>query len=281
MKRCVSRLLVVLFCVFSPAVQAHNGSHGSSPAVSNAASMNWNQGALNSEVFTQYTLDVLDESLGLQHTITVGGLWAINKNWQLALEMPFLLLDHDLSGFASGPGDLVVGGRYAFGDNCNGPNWSAGSYWSLPTGSETTGLGRGTMTQTLQLGFSVPIQKHALGFSTSLNFSYDSVLEPMLMNRLQWQFPKFAKDRLTFSVSLSSETYLDSAVFSNGSTKVFAEPSLRVELGKKQRWSVTTQGRVSVVDTLGRKAGVVAGTVSDILLNDVLFGASTQVGLAF
>lgn len=101
------------------------------------------------------------------------------------------------------------------------------------------------------------------------------------MNRLQWQFPKVAKDHLTFSVSLSSETYLDSTVFANGSTKVFAEPSLRIGLGKKQRCSVTTQGRVSVVDTLERKAGVAPGTVSDILLNDVLFGASTQVGLAF
>jgi hypothetical protein len=232
----------------------------------------------DSQVYSGFRLNHLDESVGQIYTAFLGGEYAFSNKLSVQLEIPFLRLNHNFRADETGIGDISLGGKYVFHAK---KSWCLAfhSFWTFPSGDESSGLGRGAVGQ--QAGVSLTKEMASVSWLAGLSatWGYESSSEPTLSAIVGLLSPRFFEDNVVAGIFVSNESFLKSDVFTNGSGKVYFGPQLYVYLGQNDQWTVSLGAEISMFDYLERKAGVALTNTSFALLSDVL--ASVTFGLNY
>jgi hypothetical protein len=273
-------LLGAMLCLCTPVLAHHTGSHsvaGSGPRVS---VYQGSQTKPASRAF--FTLDAsqLDDSVGQVYTSTLGGEYSINKRFSVLGLIPLTHIAHNFRPSQTGIGDVSVQGKFLLWENEKTISYVS-SLWSLPTGDEDQGLGRGAVGQQVDGLIGLHLKKWTVFGYGGINFGYESESEPILLASVGVATPAVIHERVYGAFNLSSQIFLDADVFASGSSKVFAEPQINVILDPHEHWLMTLAGRVSMIDELTRKPGVSIASTDNALLNDILFGGSFSLNYQF
>lgn len=275
-------IFLVFFSFWTEVSHAHHPSSTSS-ASSGSRGAYYYRGQQTkpvSHAFLNYDFSEIDNAVGQMHTMSLGGEWALAKRWGITGVLPVSCLVENFDANSVGLGDATVGGRFLVLDDKK-VSLSLASSLIFPTGDDVTGLGGGGFGQQLSAFGGIHFSDWTVFLSPYASFVYGTPHEPQTGISLGTSSPRFFKNKMYASVSVSSLIYITSDVFENGSWKVFLEPQLNWVVDQKSRVTLGLSGRIAVVDELSRKSSVTLNQTSNALLNDVLWGVTTSMNYNF
>lgn len=217
-----------------------------------------------------FSFDSLDGDLGEVYTNQLSGEYAFHRRFSAGLRLPILSIRRTALPAQDGLGDLALTAKFLAGE------WeklflSIGTDLTLPTGSESKGLGEGAVMAspfvTLSKGF--PFLDVFATLGSTVGFSSDP--RPTLDFATGVNVPILKETpQLEAFLALQGSTTFSSDVLTSGSTKIYLKPGITISPIENLRFSLG--GKFSVVDTLTLKSGVGLAPTSPVLLNDVVYG---------
>lgn len=273
-------LMTGMILVFCDALAHHPAGSSSSHRPDTRVLLSGLDNKPDTQVYSGFRFNHLDESVGQIYTVFLGGEYAFNNKLSVQAEMPFQRLDHSFRADETGLGDISLGGKYVF---LARESWclAAHSSWTFPSGDESSGLGRGAVGQ--QAGFSFVKEAASLSFLAGFSaaWGYESSSEPTVSGTVGLMSKRFFRENATAGIFLTNETYIQSDVFTHGSGKIYLGPQLSVYLGERDQWTLSLGVEISMFDYLSRKSGVTLTNTSFALLSDTLVSVSTGLNYTF
>lgn len=273
-------LITSMISAFGDAVAHHTSSSSTSHRPDTKVLLSGLDNKPDTNVYSGFRFNHLDESVGQIYTAFLGGEYAFNNKLSVQLEMPFLRLNHNFRADETGIGDISLGGKYVFHAK---KSWCLAlhSLWTFPSGDESSGLGRGAVGQQVGVSFVKELEAFNLLAGLSGAWGYESSAEPVLSGTVGLTSPRFFEDHAVVGVFLSNESFIQSDVFTNGSGKIYLGPQLYIYLGQHQQWTLSLGVEISVFDYLERKSGVAVTNTSFALLSDTLVSATLGLNYSF
>ena len=229
-----------------------------------------------------FTADALDLERGEAFTYQLAGEYAFHRRLAVGARVPFLTLNQGLSS-STGLGDVALTLKgLIWRDEARDLSLNLGSEVSFPTGDESEGFGSGTVSFFPYLNVS----KHFSFFDAFLtgggtleaatpegrgsSFDYAAgVSFPVLKRSLP----------LDLFLAFQGSSFLGSDTFTDGSTKGYLKPGIAFHFGKHLVAAVS--GKISVIDTLRLKRGVVLTPTSPAFQTDVEAGFASNLYYSF
>lgn len=273
-------LIASMVFLFGNAVAHHTSSNASSHRPDTKVLLSGLDNKPDTQVYSGFRLNHLDESVGQIYTVFLGGEYAFNTQLSVQMEIPFLRLDHNFRADETDIGDISLGGKYVFHAQ---KSWCLAlhSLWTFPSGDDSSGLGRGAVGQQAGISFVKELTSFSLLAGLSAAWGYESSAEPILSGTVGLTSPRFFNDNVVVGIFVGSESYLKSDVFRSGSGKVYFGPQLYVYLGPRDQWTLSLGVEISMFDYLERKSGVALTNTSFALLSDTLVSATLGLNYSF
>jgi len=229
------------------------------------------------------SIDELDDHLGSVAKYQLSGEYVVHPRVSVGARLPFATLRQDYLPQGSGLGDVAFTLKSLLWSQQepNRMGLTFGQVVSFPTGKKDEGYGAGDVIFSPYLTYSAQWFHQLDSFITlgtsvlassqpapSLDFS-TGITVPIVNG----------KAPLKILLALQGSTALSSENLNAGSTKAFLNPALFWQLTPKL--STSLGARVSVIDTLQLKPGVVLSPLSPLLLTDVKAGFLFNTTYAF
>lgn len=228
------------------------------------------------------SVDELDDHLGIVAKYQLSGEYALHKRLSVGLRLPFATLRENFLPPDTSIGDVALtfksllwqGGKPAMA-------LTFGEVTSFPTGNKQDGFGVGTVVFSPYLTWSAHWHEKIDSFLTlGSSILASDHPEPTFDYSVGISVPLVGgKAPLRGFLALQGSTNLSNDNLTAGSTKAFLTPALIWQMTPKL--STTFGYRVSVIDTLDLKPGVILSPISPLLLTDVRMGFVFNTTYAF
>lgn len=273
-------LIISTISAFGDAAAHHTSSSASSHRPDTKVLLSGLDNKPDTQVYSGFRFNHLDESVGQIYTVFLGGEYAFNTQLSVQMEIPFLRLEHNFRADETGIGDISLGGKYVF---LAQKSWCLAlhSLWAFPSGDESSGLGRGAVGQQTGVSFVKEFASFSWLAGLSATWGYESSAEPVLSGTVGLTSPGFFNDNVVAGIFVSNESYLKSDVFTSGSGKVYLGPQFYVYLGSRDQWTLSLGVEISMFDYLERKVGVTLTNTSFALLSDTLVSVTLGLNYSF
>ncbi|EKD42481.1 MAG: hypothetical protein ACD_73C00140G0003 [uncultured bacterium] len=270
--------LLCFLTLFSPLALAH---HPVASANSGSRTLYYqgNQAQPSSRAYFSFDFQHEDNAIGQLLTFNLGGEWALSKKISLLGLIPLNYLAHNARNNEWGLGDISFGGKVSF--LADKTILFSSLQIFLPTGDQGKGFGRKGIGNQFDLFGGITLHDWVLYLNPGINFGWSSPRDPVFSAVLGLESPHILDEKINFGLSLSSNTYLDSATFTAGSSKVSLNPQINWSFDKKRKWTLTQSLHVSIIDQLSLKPAVTLNNTSLSLLNDTLWGLTTTLNYNF
>ncbi len=234
----------------------------------------------NSRVSLVYDFALLDSSVGQLHNGILNAEWAAHRRFSLLINTPMTFLSHNFRNDALGFGDFSIGGKFLILDN---PKYFmfASAWMILPTGDSSSGLGRSSTGQQLELFMGTRFSGWTFFLSPSTSFSYGTPHSPQLNILSGASSPTFFDDKIYLTLSLITPIHIRDDALENGSWKLYAEPQINWIVDSKKHLTLSLAMRLALIDQLSRKSGITLSNTSNILLGDSIMGVTAGVHYSF
>lgn len=228
-----------------------------------------------------FNFDHLDGDLGHVLTYQFVGEYAITPKMGVGGRIPVLSIHEKFLPEADGLGDIALSIKRLVGQ------WpvsriflNLGTEISFPTGNDAKGTGSGDVLFSPYLTFSKGFCPFSVLLSLGSTLAASDQVRPSLDYGASVIVP-LVKEKLPidFSLSLQSSTLTTSNIFVSGSTKTYLKPAVVFHLTPK--FLTTLGAKISVVDTLEIKPGVVLSQQSTAPLSDMDAGFLFDMNYSF
>ena len=228
-----------------------------------------------------FAVDSLDQGLGEVLRYQLAGEYAVHRRFSIGMRLPFLTIRENFLPRSDGLGDIALtfkGLLWALPKRRM--NLTLGSGISFPTGSESKGLGAGTVLASPFLNYTMALGP--VDFYTTLGstVALASEASPSFDFNTGFNIPVIKGEiPLHLFLAFQGSTSIRDDVFTSGSTKAYLTPGLILYL--RDDLIATFAARVSVLDTLKVKPGVALSKTSTALLSDVRAGFNFNIDYFF
>ncbi len=282
MKSLIHVLWIVLICTFPHSSFAHHTTSHAGTGFALFNPFSTESRPPKTYIALDISIDELDDHLGSVAKYQLSGEYVVHPRVSVGARLPFATLNQDFLPQGSSLGDVAFTLKSLL--------WSAqdprmgltfGQVVSFPTGKKDEGYGAGNVIFSPYLTYSAQWFHQLDSFITlgtsvlaadqpapSLDFS-TGITVPIVNG----------KAPLKILLALQGSTALSSENLGAGSTKAFLNPALFWQLTPKL--STSLGARVSVIDTLQLKPGVILSPLSPLLLTDVKAGFLFNTTYAF
>lgn len=275
-------VLAALLVLIAPQAQSHHNSGSSGSRLQGLTRLLTVDDVSSSvsQAYLSFEATRLDGSIGTIYSSVIGGDLALTDKIAVGAFLPFSWLDHGSRSSEFGLGDAGFSLRYTIWGSKRLTTKIATTL-VLPTGDEKSGLGSGQVSQSVNVFQAFKFAKATLFASAGTAFEYEGTPAPQFLGTLGLSSARFFDNRMNASLTLINQTILSSAVFKDGSGKVFLEPQLNFFWGTKREWVTSLAFKLSVYDYLSPKAGITLTSTNNVLFNDVLFSGRFSLGYTF
>ncbi len=270
MKACV---FLVLFFLATSAQAHHTATHGGGTGFTLFNPFSTESRPPKTFLALDFSADALDDHLGMVVKYQLSGEYAIHPKVSLGLRIPLATLREEFLPKQTSIGDVALTFKTLLWRSSEpAMSLTFGEVTSFPTGNSNDGFGTGVVVFAPYLNWAVRWHKKIDTFLTlgsSVSASHEAA--PTVDFATGISVPLVGgKAPLKGLLSLQGSTNLSNDSFSTGSTKAFLTPALIWQMSPK--FSTTWGFRVSVIDTLDLKPGVILSPISPLLLTDVKMG---------
>ena len=275
-------LCALLLSLGAPTVHAHHPGH----VVSLRSGGSYNpflqgRGGPNKRLSYLFDWSHLDNSAGDLFLNQLEGEYAIWDWFSFRVWVPMVSLQLNFRPSRTGLGDVGLGFKGRLLEQ-SGHRLLLGLDNTFPSGDREAGTGAGSVVMSPYLAYEYDAEWLQVFTSTGISVALDNDPEPTLLPNAGIAVPILRSGvPLSAFLSLQGQVFFADESFTPGSAKAFLVPGLIVYPMANKRLSIALSGKVSVIDTLSVRDGLVLEASNLALAKDVLAGVTLQINYSF